>query len=251
MSDNNSNRGVSRRSADALILAVSRESQTLVPSLIQASKELDEHKKHEILLGMFKLVDTKLNEYEVHQKAYSETIIKNVVVGKTEDGKDIVKREIVKSRNIAHLIRSLNRESVSKMIQLLLVNVNNYFNIKEGLNEYQVPEIAEQIIDEYGDRLFIDELVYIFKKAKTSAKLYHALDGSIIFRWIDDHFKMKGYHQMKKDAEYKTSGYEIPQLPKGMAEKAMKKLHDNYLQNMVDMGSVTKPATPLKKKKKK
>lgn len=238
-----------KKSPQEIALAVQGEAKTLVPALFQALRELDETKKHEVLLEVFRRVDSKQNELEVFQKAYSEVVVKQTVVGSI-DGKDVVKREITKSRNIGHLVRTLGRKEVAEIIRLLLVNVNNYFNVKESLNTYQVDEIAEQIIDEYGDRLFMDELVYIFKKAKTTAQLYNAIDGAVIFRWIDAHYKMKEQCQMKKDVEYKSAGFELPKLPKGMLSQAVEKMQQKYIDNMIDVSQVPKPESEKKKKKK-
>lgn len=232
-----------------LALIVQAESKTLIPTLLQASREVDVNKRHGVLLEAFSKIDVKQDEFEIYQKALSEQVVERKVVGK-KNGIDIVQYPIVKSRNILYLTQKLGRPEVAEIIKLLIVNVNNSFNIKNGLNLYQVDEIAENIIDIYGEKLFIDQLIYIFKKAKTSAELYQTLDMSVIFRWIDIYLKNMDYNKMKKESEYKSEGFDLPKLPKGMLKQAAEKLQEKFVGNMIDIGKVEKPLIEKKKKKK-
>ena len=255
-----------------LAVIVGSKPLELVPALLEASREvklaqeainnnqrqlLDE-RAHKKTMAVFQRVDLKQTELEIYEKALKETVIENEVVGQTKDvdGKiiDIVKRKTVNSRNINHLVRQNGRDEIAEIIRLLLVNVNNYFNVKDGLNGYQIIEIAEQIIDECGDKLFIDELVYIFKKAKTQTtkdnSIYNHIDGSIIFGWIDNHIAHKFHQREKRSAEHKAENYDIPNLPQGLLKQAAERMTDNYRQNVINMTDVI-PEIGGKKKKKK
>ena len=240
--------GAHKKSAEEMAL-IMHESKALVPTIVRALRELNEDKKHQLMLEVFRKVDSKQTELEVYEKAYGEVVVTRKVVGQKE-GKEVVKYETTKSRNIAHLVKTLGRDEVAEIIRLLLVNVNNSFNIKNGLNIYQVNETADDIIELYGNRLFMDELIYIFKKAKTTAELFQSLDGSTICRWIEAHYKMKEHCQMRKDAEYKSKGFDLPQLPKGMVKGAVEKMQEKFVNNFIDISQVPKPTSGKKKKKK-
>ena len=252
--------------AKDLAVIIGQKPQSLVPSLLEASrevkqaqmavfpqqKELLEDRAHKKTIEVFSRIDIKQNELEIYEKARKDVVVENVVVGKNGDI-DIVQRKTIKSRNINHLVRALGRSEVAEIIRLLLGNVNNYFNVKDGLNHYQIVEIAEQIIDECGDKLFIDELVYIFKKAKSHStkdnSVYNHIDGSIIFGWIDQHYKQKFQEKEKRHTQNKGEGFDLPAMPKGMFKEAVEKMSDNYRKNIISMTDIAKIEKPKKKKK--
>jgi hypothetical protein len=252
--------------AKDLALLIGQKPLLLVPALLEASREVKqaqtaisdqqrqvfENRAHQKTMEVFSRIDIKKNELEIYEVAQKDVVVENKVIGKN-NGVDIVQRKIIKSRNINHLVRSLGRPEVAEIIRLLLVNVNNYFNVKDGLNNYQIIEIAEQIIDECGDKLFIDELVYIFKKAKSHStkdnSVYNHIDGSIIFGWIDQHYKHKFSERERKHINNKSENFDLPNLPKGMLKEAVERMSDGYRKNIVHM--TTLPKTEKTKKKKK
>jgi len=237
-----------KKTPQELALIVQGEARTLVPALVQASEELDMDRQHKVLLEVFRKVDTKQNEFDFHKKMVSEIVTETIVVGQV-NGVNIVKKPIIKSRHIGHLVKTLGSEEVAKIIRLLLVNINDSFNVKQGLTLYQMKEIAWQIIDECGDKLFIDELIYIFKKAKTDAQVYNKLDGSDIFRWIDKHYSERINNRNANDAEHKIGNADI-MIPKHILPKAYEDLRDKYINTTMNISESLSPA-PKKSKKKK
>jgi hypothetical protein len=252
--------------AKDLAVLMGQQPLSLVPALLEASRgvkqaetaiserqrnELEE-RAHKKTMEVFSRIDIKQNELEIYEKAMKDVVVENEVIGKNGNT-DIVRRKIVKSRNINHLVRSLGRQEVAEIIRLLLINVNNYFNVKDGLNLYQIVEIAEQIIDECGDKLFIDELVYIFKKAKSHStkdnSVYNHIDGSIIFGWIDQHIRNKFHERERNHANNKGENFDLPNLPKGLLKEAVEKMSDGYRKNIISMTTVPKIEKAKKKKK--
>ena len=203
---------------------IDRRSELFVPSLLKACRIAEKGKQHELLLEVFRGVDIKKDEISVYDSAKSHTVTKKVrekVMEEDENGvmKPIYKTfdKIVDSRNITHLIKKLGRAEVTLIIRVLLVNVNDAFNVK-GLSEYQIKEIAEEIIEDYADILYIDELIYIFKKAKKDAKIFGKIDGSDIYGWL------KEYDKAKMSQIYKRSHVDkhkdlIPTLAQDVAKK--------------------------------
>lgn len=231
----------------------SREVKEAQQAVSNQQRELFEDRAHKKTIAIFQRIDIKQTELEVYETCLKDVVIKNEVMGKDNNGIDIVKRNTSKSRNINHLVNHVGRPEVAEIIRLLLVNVNNYFNVKDALNHYQIVEIAEQIIDEFGRKLFIDELVYIFKKAKSQStkdnNIYNHIDGSIIFGWIDAHLAHRFNNQEIKTSEHKSLNFDLPNLPKGMLKQAAEKMNDNYRQNIVNMTDIPKIDSKKKKKK--
>jgi hypothetical protein len=252
--------------AKDLAILIGQKPLSLVPALLEASREVKqaqvaisnqqrellEDRAHKKTMEVFSRIDIKQSELEIYEKASKDVTIENKVVGKNGNV-DIVQRVTTKSRNINHLVRSLGRPEVAEIIRLLLVNVNSYFNVKDGLNNYQIVEIAEQIIDECGNKLFIDELVYIFKKAKSHStkdnSVYNHIDGSIIFGWIDQHIKNKFNERERNHANNKGENFDLPNLPKGLLKDAVEKISDGYRKNIINMTSVPKIEKTKKKNK--
>ena len=244
--------GQKPQSLASALLEASRESKQAQAAISEQQRNLLEHRAHKKTMEVFSRIDAKQSELEIYEKAKKDIVIENVVVGKAGNI-DVIQRKTIKSRNINHLVRSLGRPEVAEIIRLLLVNVNNYFNVKDGLNNYQIEEIAEQIIDECGDKLFIDELVYIFKKAKSHStednRVYNHIDGSIIFGWIDKHIKNKFHERERKHNQNKGENFDLPEMPKGMFIEAVEKMSNNYRKNIISMSNIPKIEKPKKKKK--
>lgn len=185
------------------LAVIVQQSQKFLPTLMRAVREADIEKRQEQLLVAYRQVDVKKTELQIADQCRKN--IKTDLVKIMKDGKEVEVTRITDSRGISFLCHKLGRPEVTGMIRLFIANVNEYFNVTQGLNLTQIKEITEQIIDECGDTMHIDELIYIFKKSKTTAKLYNRLDGAIIFRWIDDFYKNRGNltHKQYREEEMK------------------------------------------------
>jgi len=221
----------------------------LLPSLLQTTREQNIDKREEKLLDVFRKIDTKKNELAIAKNA--------IVYATNPDGSLKLKEGIAlirESRNINHLIKKYTRPEITAIIRILILNVNGYFNVKNGLSSLQVKEIAEQIMDECGVDLSIDELIYIFKKAKTTAKLYDRLDGAIIFGWIDAHYKsiadqrIASHEDVKNNATIPTYMQDLAGKFRVVSEKMVKKYELRDL-GKIDVSGLTGKIKPKKKKK--
>lgn len=206
---------------------ISQQQQMFLPILVQATTETNIDNQHAKLLQAFKKIDIKDDELTVAKKS---VIVKNEFITKEINGKICKSKEpvpvIVYSTNINYLIKKLGYKQVTDIIKVLLVNFNQYFNVKMGLTVPQIREITEQIIEQCAETLSLDELVYMLKKAKTSLKLYEKLDGPIIFGIIDEHY-IKRNNQRHKNHEVEKWKDNMPTLVDDLANKLKVPLTDD------------------------
>jgi len=104
--------------------------------------------------------------------------------------------------------KTLGHDEVQAIITVLLVNLNDYFNVTKGLNTYQFIEVSEIIISEYG-HIRIEELVFIFQKAKIEAELFGTLDGSKIFKWIKEYEAAKEESRHNRHLRQKNNDFDV------------------------------------------
>jgi len=169
-----------------------KRSEQFVPTLMQAIQlntdiEAQKDKQHDLLLKAYSEIDIKKSEVQILKQARSYTRTKEEKI-KGEDGRIQIVNKIVDSRNINFLIKKLGRPEVTGIIRILLVNLNDKFNFNKEklLSKYQIKELAEDIIDLHGERLYLDELLYIFKSSKQK-KLYSSLNMKDVLDWIDEY----------------------------------------------------------------
>lgn len=160
----------------------------------------------EYMIAVFSKIDARKKEVEINDLAKADIKIEKVKEV-TKEGKEVLVPRIVDSRNINFMVKKMGNHSVHSIICLLIANLNEFFNLKHSLNINQVKEISQQIIDEVGDVLFLDELIYIFKKAKTHAKLWNNLDGSIIWSWIDEFLTNRNDQRYNQHVNSKSETY--------------------------------------------
>lgn len=78
------------------------------------------------------------------------------------------------------------------VLQYLLYDLRDYFNVGGNLTEKQIEMISEFIFEDFY-YLKISEIVFVFRSKmkahakKGSNKLYNRLDGEIIFQWLTDY----------------------------------------------------------------
>lgn len=238
-----------------MMLASKDEKQNLTNSLILAVVQSSQNqidKSTDSLIAAFSQIDTQKSELEISKMAKQSIVISPVDDVDKATGKIIKVNKVIDSRNINFLAKKYGHHQVSGIIRLLLANLNEYFNIKNGLTLTQIKEIAQQIIDEVGGKMFIDELVYIFKKAKTHAKLFNNLDGSIIWGWIDEYLNNKAEQVHKEHEMFKTSAA-VPTYVWDLAKK-MAFVDDDAIQaheerDLRNAGVKIKSGKPRPKKK--
>lgn len=109
--------------------------------------------------------------------------------------------------SIKQLIIDNGHDLIMLLVNKLIINVNNYFNVTRGLNTFQIGEISGIIISDYWS-LRIEELIFIFQNAKRNAELFGSLDGSIIFGWIHEYEIHKENTRHSRHLSQKNSDYQ-------------------------------------------
>lgn len=126
-------------------------------------------------------------------------------------------------------ISKLKAESKSELVQALnnlVFNTSKSLNITNTLNEIQILEISMMVIEKYWF-LKLDELVLIFKKAKTGefGKMYNRLDIQIICEWIETYLKSeeRAVYFEKKNTEHKKKEIDVKLMPQLYEKYKMEK----------------------------
>lgn len=120
-------------------------------------------------------------------------------IGFIANNKEQFKRK-VRNLNLVTLIDELdntpsitklckeNKEICTNEIALLLADTNQFFNVKNGLSEDMIYDIADLIIAEYKHYTMYD-IGLCFKMAKLGrfGKVYERLDGGTVMDWLNQY----------------------------------------------------------------
>lgn len=84
-----------------------------------------------------------------------------------------------------HYKRVLDRKRQLMYLSMMIAEVNDFFNVKRGMNAQQIKVTAELILDNAGFYdLTLGNIKACFREKMATAKLYERLDGSIIIQWL-------------------------------------------------------------------
>ena len=86
---------------------------------------------------------------------------------------------------LCYLRRSLDRNQQIMYIGLMLIELNDFFNVRGNMNDKQIQLTAELILDNpnFHD-LTLGNIKACFREKMMSARLYDRLDGNIIIGWL-------------------------------------------------------------------
>jgi|TARA_R110000822_G_scaffold2454_2_gene11731 hypothetical protein len=116
--------------------------------------------------------------------------------------------ELESTPSISKLSR-INQETTTDEVVLLLIEASKFFNVKNGLNEETLYDIADLIISEYKHYTMYD-IGLCLKMAKLGrfGKVYERLDGGVIMDWISQYEKQrdKAILRNAEDEHSKTKG---------------------------------------------
>lgn len=129
------------------------------------------------------------------QKQYKETIVNSAV--------DIFK-------STTPFIGVLAKEALqntSALIELMIIDLQNFLNLNRMMNEFQIKETASLIIQRYN-YMKIADCKLIFDRIKTGqVKLYEGLDGQKILQvfeeWSEERWKSADQYNYNKHLESK------------------------------------------------
>lgn len=86
---------------------------------------------------------------------------------------------------LSQMKRGLDRMRQMLYIEMLIVEVNDFFNVRGNMNEKQIELTAELILDNPGFYdLTLGNIKACFRHKMMTAKLYDRLDGNIIIDWL-------------------------------------------------------------------
>ena len=149
----------------------------------------------------------------------------------------------ISSPKIFQLKKKLSEPILLKLIVFIIKNFCLSFNIKENMNNIQIIEAANTYLETYTHSS-IKDLILCLKKAKSGSygKVYHRLDQSILFDFIQQFEEEKAIFQEQKRLDEKTKEASnvldlLNHLPKPVKEK--------YL-NMLPKGTVNRSVKRMK-----
>ena len=88
--------------------------------------------------------------------------------------------------------KKFGNDFIQAYIEGWIVNLREFLNLGNGMNDLQTRETAMIIVDEFYN-LNLADINFIFKNAKFGryGQLYSRLDGQIIVSWFDEHFNKR------------------------------------------------------------
>ena len=86
---------------------------------------------------------------------------------------------------LRHIRQSLDRRDQTMLISEMIREVNEFFNVGNGMTARQMKLTAELILDNPGfSDLTLGNVKACFRQRMMSEKLYNRLDGNIIIGWL-------------------------------------------------------------------
>jgi hypothetical protein len=111
-----------------------------------------------------------------------------------------------------NVLSRANEDVCRDEIVLLLIETNKFFNVKNGLDEETLYDVADLILSEYKHHTMYD-LGLCFKMAKLGrfGKVYERLDGGVVMDWMKQYEKQRDKSIIRnaedKHAQTKTDTY--------------------------------------------
>jgi hypothetical protein len=104
---------------------------------------------------------------------------------------DLVKMETLPP-SLLKLQVNGNPENVADEIVLIMLEFQNFYNVKSKLDEYQLYDIAYMIMEEYRHLNLLD-IGILFKYAKLGkyGKVYDRIDGGMVLDWVSQYEKAR------------------------------------------------------------
>ena len=100
--------------------------------------------------------------------------------------------ELVKMENMPSSLLKLstsgNPEHVADEVVLIMLEFQNFYNVKSKLDEFQLYDIAYMIMEEYRHLNLLD-IGILFKYAKLGryGKVYDRIDGGMVLEWVSQY----------------------------------------------------------------
>jgi len=117
---------------------------------------------------------------------------------KSENALELVKEQVKSIRNLYDAVRlpaPLLAENYETELVKMFVELNQFVNVKNKMNQAQIIETISLLFEEYP-RLSLQEYAIFFRKIKTGyyGQLYESLDGIKIMAFMKDF-----YHEVRKE----------------------------------------------------
>ena len=90
-----------------------------------------------------------------------------------------------KPKSLARQVKEQGSERVIDLISILILEVLEWYNVKNSMNESQILDAAYLVYNEFK-RFNLYDLGLCFKRGKTGkyGKVYDRIDGGVLFEWL-------------------------------------------------------------------
>lgn len=86
---------------------------------------------------------------------------------------------------LSHMKRGIDRMRQILYIEMMIIEVNDFFNVRGNMNDAQIELTAQLILDNPGFYdLTLGNIKACFRHKMATVKLYDRLDGNIIIGWL-------------------------------------------------------------------
>lgn len=108
---------------------------------------------------------------------------------------------------IRTLIKQVGETRIKLLLEVELVKLASRMNVANNLTDAQVPFIAEELLKIYPTETLAD-MILVFRRGAIGhyGKVYHQLDASVIFEWMQKHIEEKAMYHERDNANAKEAG---------------------------------------------
>jgi len=127
--------------------------------------------------------------------------------------------------SIAVYRKQSDSDFIEAMIQIHLYDLNNSLNVHEKLNEFQIEDIAIEIVTLYWQLSLVD-IFLVFKKAKRGeyGKINYSLNMPDVLGWFDKYAEERSQYFMQRSTSEGIENKQNSEQSKVIDEAALKVL---------------------------
>lgn len=119
--------------------------------------------------------------------------------------------KIMNARLISDLVRQVGRETIQEFLEQEINRVALQMNVANNVAAFQVPFIAEALLENYPNESLAD-FILCFRRMAIGyyGSTYHRLDASVFVDCITKHIEEKAYYRERDNANSKKAADFVP-----------------------------------------
>ena len=88
--------------------------------------------------------------------------------------------------------KEIGEEKLIALLQLLIIDVIEFFNVKETMKDEHIEQTAMWILQDFKD-IHLNELMFVFEQAKKGryGEMYNLINGTKIYNWFENYWEYR------------------------------------------------------------